>query len=62
MDDLREQLKTEGIVSIGLAQSGWYDDYEHIVKSGIKIADIQMDHVAWIKEKTGEHRYLALYR
>jgi hypothetical protein len=62
LDDLRKQLIAEGFKSVGLAKSGWYDDYETRIESGIKIDDIQMDHVAWCKEETGEHRYLALYR
>jgi hypothetical protein len=62
LNDLREQLVTEGIKSVGLAKSGWYDDSEFIIHSGIKIMDIYIEHIEWCNEKTGEHRYLVLNR
>ena len=62
LHDLKEQLVTEGFRSVGLAKSGWFDDYETRIESGIKIENIQMSHVQWCLEGSSEHRYLALYR
>ena len=62
LEDLKTQLKAERYVSVGLAKSGWHDDYETTVGGGIKIDDLEMKSIEWCNEKTGEHRYLALYR
>lgn len=62
LDDLRVQLKAKGFVSVGLAKSGWYDDYETTVGGSIKIDDLELESIEWCNENTGGYRYLALYR
>ena len=62
LEDLKTQLTSGGFKSVGLAKSGWYDDYETTVGGSIKIHDLELESIEWCKEKTGEHRYLALYR
>ena len=42
LNDLRVQLKSEGYRSVGLAKSGWHDDYETTVGGGIKIDDLDV--------------------
>ena len=62
LDDLKVQLKAEGYTAVGLVKFGWFDESENRIKSGIKIDDIHIEHLAWCTEKSGEDRYLALYR
>ena len=62
LDDLKAQLKEEGFASVGLVKFGWFDESENRIKSGIQIDDIHIEHLAWCTEKSGEDRYLALYR
>jgi len=62
LEDLKKQLMAECYRSVGLVKSGWYDNFENSIESGIKIENIQMSHIGWCNEETGENRYLALYR
>ena len=62
LDDLKVQLKAEGYTAVGLVKFGWFDESENCIRSGIRIENIQLEHVAWCIEETTEFRYLALYR
>jgi hypothetical protein len=62
LDDLKAQLKEEGIASVGLIKFGWFDERENCVEGNIRVDDIKIEHVGWCTEKSSEDRYLALYR
>jgi hypothetical protein len=62
LDDLKAQLKVEGYTSVGLIKFGWFDERENCVEGSIRVDDIKPEHIGWCTEKSGEDRYLALYR
>lgn len=62
LDDLKAKLKAEDYTSVGLIKFGWFDERENCVQGSIKIDDIKIEHVGWCTDKSGEDRYLALYR
>lgn len=62
LNDLKTQLKEEGVTSVGLVRFSWFDESENRIRSGIRIDDLTISDINWCNEKSVEFRYLSLYR